>query len=441
MSFNLYNATHKTWDHVGNITPNVEYSEAHRPHGEYMVADWLPVGRYEKYYENYFVVSAGKVVTFDRAGRVVPAGLKVGFAVTSGDVLTYTATDVTEGTIDLTTGVAVTAACGYTRAEITAALIGLGLLDAGENAEDFINFPVGVAPYNYLHWAGGDGNNPALLNKHNYQMQHRVAVLCKYVIQMPLVPAAHTGIDLSSSASISDSAIADWTTADADGAWFSSTALGLTGRYSSDVSAGDNVVALNLPVMNLAKNTTLTPIVFPTGFTREVGSIGEISQAGDYFIDYDVGVVLIYEANGDAAAVSTGSVTFYHWDSVPTSVSTFACALGDLKPGDYVRPDANSNFVKAKEFAATDVATSSDGNPTDAELAVMLNQAVVAQREIIGQVLDSELHPKDYLDRVRTAYAPLGTADQMPGSASGGLPAEITYAGGSNKMIRILLLK
>ena len=77
MSANSYTATHKTWDHVGNITPNFEYSEAQRPHGEFRPADWLPVGRYDKLMEEYFVVSAGKIVALDGEGRVVPAGLKV----------------------------------------------------------------------------------------------------------------------------------------------------------------------------------------------------------------------------------------------------------------------------------------------------------------------------------------------------------------------------
>jgi hypothetical protein len=441
MTFNLYSANHKVWDHVGNITPNVEYSEAHRPHGEYIVADWLPVGRYEKHYENYFVVSSGKIVAFDRTGRVVPAGLKTAFAVTSGDVLTYVAADVTEGVIDLTTGTTVAAAGGYTRAEISAALIELGLLDTGENAEDFISHPVGVAPYNYLKWAGGDGFNPADLIQHNYNMQHRVAILCKYVVEMPLVPASHAGIDLSSSAAITDTQITLWVDADANGGWYSSTALAATLRYGSDVSAGDDVVGLNLPVMDLAKNTVLTPMVLPTGFTREVGSIAEIAQAGDYFIDYDVGMILIFETDGDAAAVASGTLTFYHYESLPSTVSTYACALGDLKPGDFVRANADSNYVKAEVFAAADIDTASDGNPTDAELAVMLNQVMAAQGEIIGQVLDSDIHPKDYMDRVRTAWPQLGTLDQMPGSASAGLPAQLTYAGGSNKMIRILLLK
>lgn len=443
--FNLYSANHKVWDHVGNITPNVEYSEAHRPHGEYIVADWLPVGRFEKHYENYFVVSSGKIVAFDRSGRVVPAGLKTAFAAGSGDVLTYAAADVTEKVVDLTTGAVVASAGGYDRDAVSAALIGRGLLDAGENAEDFISHPVGVAPYNYLKWAGGDGFNPADNVQHNYNMQHRVAVLCKYVVEMPLVPASHSGIDLSASAAITDSAIADWSDADTDGGWYSATSLSLTVRYASDVAIGDNVVALNLPVMDLAKDTVLCPIVLPTGFTREVASIGEIVQAGDYLIDTEVGAILIFETDGNAAPVASGTLTFFHYESLPATVSTYACALGDLRPGDLVRADADSNFIKALDISTTevDVVTSEDPETSlsSAELAGLLNICSKRQDEIIGQVLDSDLHPKDYMDRVRTAWPQLGTLDQMPGSASGGLPTQLTYAGGSNKMIRILLLK
>jgi hypothetical protein len=445
MTFNLYSANHKVWDHVGNITPNVEYSEAHRPHGEYIVADWLPVGRYDKHYENYFVVSSGKIIAFDKTGRVVPAGLKTAFAVTSGDVLTYAAADVTELTTDLTTGVAVAAAAGYTRTEIGTALLGLGLIDAGEAAEDFISFPVGVAPYNFIQWAGGDGFNPAQYKQNNFNMQHRVAILCKYVVEMPLVPAEHAGSDLASATAISDSAIADWTDAEANGAWFSATSLSLTLRYASDVSIGDDVVALNLPVMDLAQNVVLTPIVLPTGFTREVPSLAEIVQAGDYFIDYAVGVILIFETDGNAAAVASGTATYFHYEALPATVSTYACALGDLRPGDFVRADGNSNFVKAQIIIDTDVEVVTSEDPETSlssdELAGLLNLCAKRQDEIIGQVLDSDIHPKDYMERVRTAWPDLGTLDQMPGSASAGLPAQLTYAGGSNTMIRILLLK
>jgi hypothetical protein len=450
MAFNQLSATHKTWDHVGNIVPNVEYSEPHRPHGEYLVADWLPVTRLDKYFEEYWTVSAGKVVAFDRQGRVVPAGLKTAFAVTSGDVLTYAATtDNAEGVIDLGTGATVIAAGnGYTRTELTAALLDRGLLDAGENAEDFISFPVGVAPYSYVKWAGGDGSNPAELVKHNFMLQHRVAILCKYVVEMSLVPASGGSADLSDVTAISDSAIADWSPS-AKPALFSSTALSLTQRYAARVTAGDDVMAIVLQQLHVAKNLTLTPVVFPsaTVFARERTTIAELTQVGDYMWDLEVGVILMYEADGNAApaGADTGSITYYHYDSVPTSVSTYGCAVGDLRPGDFVRADANSNFVKAQVIVDTDVETVTSEDPetslTSVELAGLLNLCAKRQDEIIGQVLDVEIHPRDYLDRVRTAYPQLGTADQMPGTASGGLPTQVTYAGASNRMIRILLLK
>lgn len=445
MVFNQYSANHKTWDHVGNITPNVEYCEGHRPHGEYIPAAWLPVGRFDKYYEHYFVVSSGKAVAFDRQGRVVPAGLKVAFAVGSGDVLTYTTTDHDEGVIDLTTGVTVGASgAGYTRAELTAALIGRGLLASTENAEDFISFPVGVAPYNFIKWAGGDGFNPAQYIQHNYNMQHRVGILCKYVIEVPVVPALQSACTPSSGTGIVSTAIADWTPG-SNGAWFDSTALSLTARYAQDVSAGDDVVAFNMPHAHIAKNVTLTPFTLPTaGMTDEKDSIAELANAGDYFVDYEVGVILFFETDGDAAPTVTGTLRYYSYESSPASVSTFACAIGEINPGDFVTVDANSNFVKAtlpSETTFHDASVTEGASFAHSDMAEMTAIILNAQRAIIGQVLDAEEHPKDYLDRVRTAYATLGTSDQMPGSASGGLRDQLTYAGASNQTIRILLLK
>jgi len=453
MSFNQYGATHKTWDHVGNITPNVEYSEPHRPHGEYLVADWLSVGRYDKYYEDYFVVSAGKIVAFDNVGMVVPAGLKVAFSAAAGNVLTYTATDVTEGVIDLTTGAAVAGALAYTRAQVTAALIARGLLDAGQNAEDFVSNPVGVAPYNYYHWAGGDGFNPADYRLHNYNMQHRVAILCKYVVEMPLVPGDVANSDLAVvfAAGIQNIALVDWTDATTiDGGFHTSTALSLTLRYSAAIAAGDDVIGLNLQVMNLSKNTAVTPVTLPAGFVLERDTLAEVVSSttlGDYWIDYEVGLIVVNDGGAGGAAVplslQTGVATFFAWDTIPTTVSSFACALGALMPGAFLVSDANSNFVEARSFGALDVefAGFGGGVGTDAQLAAMVQAGANRSDAIIGQVLDSELYPKDYLDRVRTAYPELGTLDQMPGTASAGLPTQLTYAGGSNKMVRILLLK
>jgi len=446
MAFNQYSANHKTWDHVGNLTPNVEYCEAARPHGEFIPAAWLPVGRYDKFYEHYFVVSAGKVVAFDREGRIVPAGLKVAFAVGSSDVLTYVATtDNAEGVIDLTTGATVSASgAGYTRAELGAALIARGLLDNGENAEDFISFPIGVAPYNFIKWAGGDGFNPAEYIEHNYNMQHRVGILCNYVIEVPLVPALQSACTPSSGTGISNSAIADWSPG-SNGAWFSATSLSLTARYAADVAIGDDVVLFNMPHQSIAKSTTLTPFTLPSvGMTDEKSSMAELSNSGDYFVDYEVGAILFFKTGGTAIATITGNLRYYAYDTAPASVSTFACALGELWPGDFVRPDANSNFVKASvlpEATFHDASVTEGASFDHSDMSEMAVIILRAQREIVGQVLDREDHPKDYLDRVRTAYATLSTTDQMPGSASGGFRDQLTYAGASNRTVRILLLK
>ena len=43
MAYNQYDKQHKTWDHVGNLTPGVEYCESVRPHGEFKPAAWSPV--------------------------------------------------------------------------------------------------------------------------------------------------------------------------------------------------------------------------------------------------------------------------------------------------------------------------------------------------------------------------------------------------------------
>ncbi|MCF1193226.1 hypothetical protein LRR18_16675, partial [Mangrovimonas sp. AS39] len=148
-------------------------------------------GRFDKHFEEYFVISSGKVVAFDREGHLVPAGLRKAWNVATGNViLTYVDADVDEGVTDLTTGLAVTAATTYTVDNVTDALRLRGLIGPSEYAKDFISQPCGVAPYNYWKWAGGDGSNPRELIKHGVQLQHGSAILCDWVLEVPLVPVA-----------------------------------------------------------------------------------------------------------------------------------------------------------------------------------------------------------------------------------------------------------
>lgn len=398
MSFNTvgqYTANHKVWDHVGNIVPVVEYSEGTRPHGEFMPAAWLPVQFYDKYYEDWMTVMPGKVLAFDNDGRVVPAQYGLGSA-----TITYTSNDVVAGVIDVRTGAPLLAgATGTFNVSSVTNFMGRGATMA-------VSKPTGVAPYAYLQWAGDgtladDGNNPAHWRQHNYNRQHRVAILCDYVLELPLVPASTSAENLTQAS------------------------------FASNVSTLTAVA--NLPV---ASNTLRTPLTFGNGtltdsstrFLNQVFTLAEIKATGDWFINLATGVISVYAA----ATLGSGSIytlTYSNYASAPvgSNVSKFACALGNLKAGDFVKVNADSNYV---------VAGGSD-----------------PFQDVLGQVLEVEAFPKDALDRVRTAYArPLNTnaagslpgyagqMDQMPGSANGGVSDKIAYAGAADKVVRINLV-
>lgn len=424
MAFNSvgqYSANHKVWDHVGNILPNVEFSEGERPAIEWKVAEWLPVQFFDKHYENWFVILPGKVVATDNDGRLVPAGLKVIADLdAAGDVVTYTTNDVEAGTINVATGNPVTTAeltdsgstRGYTAAEInTAGFLGRTGVSLA------ISSPVGVAPYAYLQWMGGDGFNPAQYKQHNYNMQHQVAVLCDYVLELPLVPGATTteAITFAPSEDQSDSA-SIWSASGVD----------------------------NLP---MAANTVRTPITFAgtnasTLFVNQVEAIDDLVAAGDWFVDLDAGTVSVF-----AASQPTGiTISYSHYAAAPATVSKFACAVGDLKAGDLVTFDSNSNFRIANASTLYISDTSTGNRASDIVRAMGL---------VVGQVLDrDDGFPKDFLDHVKTSYAPaigtdatgskpayLGQLDQMPGTADGGVPSNIHYAGAANTVVRINLTR
>jgi len=328
-----YTSNHKTWDHVGNLTPNVEISEGIRPAEELKPAGYLKLVRFDKYSEDYYVVSAGKVVALDSDGNVVPAGLALQAAAykaawdtanTGGNTIQdqidaarlavdglagYTAGAAAYDSADVdpvASGVAVKTHTGNdvvsgdyivenfftvpTVANGSPRIIDLVTVDLDDADEDIdadlvtISAPIGIAPYNYFRWAGGDGFNPSQYTHHNYNRQHQVAVLCDYYIELPRI---------------------------------------------------DDKSLIKFPQLSC---------VFDSGLT--------------------------------------------------------------LTPGTFLTFDASSDMI---EWAGTE-----------------------SFDDIIGQVwkIDSGF-PKDYLDRVRTAYEGLGDLDKMPGSASSGLPDNISYAGGT----------
>lgn len=333
--YQQYTANHKKWDHVGNLTPNIEISEGIRPSEELKPASYLKLVRFDKYLEDYYVVSAGKVVALDSNGDVVPAGLalqaaaytaawagaNIGACRTAaraavdalGTADIYDSVDEGQANINGPAvqhagGSAVTAGVYVVEGFFTVPtdsgtkyVADLVTADLDDTTKGFatltevtsVSAPIGIAPYNYFRWAGGDGFNPSQYNFHNYNMQHQVAVLCDYYIELPRI----------------------------------------------DDKAG---------------------IVF-------------------------------------------------------AGIACFHDASLDVKPGDFLTFDLNSDMVVGGSDCT----------------------------DIIGQVWKVDTgFPKDYLERVRTAYSGLGELDKMPGSANSGLPDNITYAGGSaaKGVVRINLI-
>lgn len=392
-----YTTPHKSWDHVGNAIPVVEHSEGIRPHGEFKPAPWLPVQFYDKFYEVWYVAMPGKLLAFDNDGWLVPA--QYGLA---GATITYTTDDVEAGVLDVRTGATLlVGAVGTFNVSAVTDYMAQGYSEALA-----VSKPVGACPYGHFQWAGdGSSNdtgfNPAGYRQHNHNLQHQVAMVCDYVLELPLVPASETAEAL------------------ANGGWSGVTNLVTFSAVS------------NLPV---AANTVRTPITFAnnaltdaaTRFVVQKDTLAEVLALGDWHVDLTTGVVSAYASSDPGGGGTAYSVSYSHYGSAPTAVSKFASAVGDLKAGDFVKCDANSNFA---------VATTEDF------------------KDIMGQVLEVEnTLDKDALGRVRTAYDSIATnaagslpgyagqMDQMPGSANGGVTDKVHYAGAANLVVRINLV-
>jgi len=452
-----YTASFKSYDHQGYVVPEVEGSEGKYPAIEAHPANWLPVLRLDTKVEEYTVVAAGKVVAEDRSGDVVPAGLKFVFeAATGATILTYTANDYARGTVDLTTGVsyAVNGTTTYTQTQVTTALRARGLIASTETARDFISWPVGYAPYSYWQHCGGDGFNPALYRRHNFNLQHAVAVGMDRTLILPWVPAVVTTETQGGGNAIADTALVLGT-----GSWNSATGIAATTMYSSLVSAGDDVVAMVLNTWPAADITLNTPVVDSGSMLAsmtEVDSIAALKVVGSgyFFWDEAHGVLFLYEAGGDAipSGFSTSAtITYYSYESAATGSSNIALVTGDLRPGTFLTFDDQSNLVPL----ALDIGTCYGGADGDAfsadpeyddqadnsiisgQLEAFVDQALHAP---VAQVIAFMDYPRNGLDKVMTQWTTLSATERMPGTATGGMSDALVQAGGADKMVIINFL-
>lgn len=459
MSFNTlnqYTGNHKAWDHVGNILPDIFVSEGTSPAVELMPASWLPVQFWDKHYDNWNVIMPGKLVALDQDGFVIPAEFAAGVA--SSTTVAYTSNDVAAGTIDIATGSAVTTAKTVTLTELTGAKGGSWTaatagVSGASSASGFMgkfgvawgpsHYPIGVLPYAALQHPGGDGINPADYKFHNYNMQHLITIVCDYVIKLPLVPAQ------AATETLTNSFTASAITFGTNDSWHNRTYVQATARY--DATEGlypclttYPVIAYPLDNIPVAKNTARTQFVatLTTLLVNEKSAMSAITQAGDYWVDYDVGVVFAYSADG-ATLPGAGTLTYYHYASAAATLSKFACILAtttELKPGDFLQCTTQSNWTRV----ATPGPASSTANFAN----------------VLGQVLGFVVEPRDLLERVRTAYtslntdssgsmangtagsstANLGQMDQMPGTATGGVGDLVHYAGAADRYAIVNLI-
>jgi hypothetical protein len=158
------------YERNSNLTRDfLEISEGQRPALELRPSQYLPVKYQDHYLNDWVVITAGTIVAVDASGDLVNANGGAAAA------LTYTADDV-----------------GLT-VDIDSAGHDVYVAAAGDSDTLLTgNKPVGVAPYDYFQNinAGFDTASPAGLTKYtNYQIQDKVAVLCDYLIEIPVKDA------------------------------------------------------------------------------------------------------------------------------------------------------------------------------------------------------------------------------------------------------------
>jgi len=250
----------------------------------------------------------------------------------------------------------------------------------------------------------------------------------------------------------------DWSTT-RTGGWFGSTALNGLVKYSSLIAAGDDVVAYVFEKFPLAHITQDTPIVHSNSqLTRRASSVKDITAAGDYFFDFDLGMLFLYEADGNA--IPTGwtvsdTIKYYQYQDVVEAarVSDYMCATGNLDYGDFLTYDENSNLVKATlDIANADGYNASgaiysadpeyDTQTDNGVISTQLEQAIDNHLfGIVGQVIGTNDYPKGMLDKVKTAFDGYSAANmRTPGSATGGRTDQLTYANAAEKMLIVNLI-
>lgn len=381
-----------TPSNLGIPASNVEFSESIRPAGKYRAAPWLPVGLFDNRRNEYIVMHGGIPVAgvrpMDKTGRdagftdLLPASM-LSPALAGDTVITYSATDAALGVINVTTGITAAAGAIVTGAELRAAL-GLASLATRQD------FPIGVLGYRAYRFPGGDGSNANRFNHTNFAVQDQVAILCDYVLELPVEAGTLvTGSAVAVAGDIGPQTISINVNA---------APIATAGTWS--VYVDDVEVTSDITSITAADPTVVT---FAPGYTLAVGQ-----------------TVKIVATNGAPVAGMTTGAPYFDVGATSTLVDI----------GQYVKAGA-----AVGSYAPWVSGTDSPG-------------------EIIGQIIsvDATLN-RGGLDKVKTHYASgdLNTTRlgvnaglySMAGSATGGKMGNLYRQLGTtyNGVVRVNLLK
>lgn len=424
-----FNTRDDVWD---SITPNWRVQDKiSAPHGEWKPAGWLPIQFTKSNIgagSDAFVISSGKVVAMDREGRIVPAGLRAALVAASGNVLSYTSTDVEWGVYDITTGDRVAAAVSYTTLQIAKALVERGLVDPNETTsnnnppststdaeeiiEAFISQAIGVVAYDVHVWSGRPEDGDQWMT--NYSKQHLIQFLTEVQAEVPHMAYDTVGttgaIDVSAITLSSSVTAGSWPSA---GSVLNATGISTWERYN-DVATTDSLVAIPLSHRNLANYTSRTTFTCDVSgvLTDRKTSWEDISAEGDWYLDAGAGVLFLHSDTWTTLVAddSDPTFTYYYYSAGATADSDrYIHFTGDGKAGDFVSCDQHSNFCVMG--SADDIYGTSNVRS-------------------LGRLHRFVTEPRDLLDKVKTAFdlSEMSASAKMPGSATQGFSDKITLS-------------
>lgn len=360
------------------MVPNFEKNEGLR-FGNYRPAMFLPSLRLDLLEHTHIVIAAGSPVVIDNMGFILPAGYKHIMAAGKGQGPQYTEQD---------------RIAGVKNAQGNPVVAGEFVVDAMIDGQVKLSKVLGVASYDGKLNLNGDVHNPATYQYNNYNVQNGVAVLTNYVLEFPIEPLKRSG-------------------------------------HTVELTAAGGETAIDL-----GKDTVLEHHVF-------------IKKNKDRVVDYTfskgtgaAGVDQVILADALAAGDELKITMLFEENFYQTPFAGMTTWRGEATTEMLVTFDADSKFVAYVPAAIGDTSLGDES----ANIAAALDK----QLDILGQVtLVDKNWPKQMLDKVVTMYddrlySPIinpetgefqdGTGlDKLPGSANGGVPHSIAYAGGDVK--------